>query len=72
MIIANTGGALTLLLIFMLGGFILPKNEIPDWWGWAYWVSPMSYGYNAIAVNEMYAPRWMNRNVSGYQSTIEC
>jgi ABC-type multidrug transport system permease subunit len=26
MIIANTGGALTLLLVFLLGGFILPKG----------------------------------------------
>lgn len=26
MIIANTGGALTLLLVFLLGGFILPKS----------------------------------------------
>lgn len=61
MIIANTGGALTLLLVFLLGGFILPKDKIPDWWGWAYWVSPLSYGYNALAVNEMFAPRWMNQ-----------
>ncbi|GKV36629.1 hypothetical protein SLEP1_g44737 [Rubroshorea leprosula] len=34
MIIANTGGALTLLLIFLLGGFIIPKNQIPKWWEW--------------------------------------
>ncbi|KAH6801487.1 ABC-2 and Plant PDR ABC-type transporter family protein [Perilla frutescens var. hirtella] len=61
MIMANTGGALTLLLVFLLGGFILPKDKIPDWWGWGYWVSPLSYGYNAIAVNEMFAPRWMNQ-----------
>jgi len=27
MIIANTGGALMLLLVFLLGGFILPKRE---------------------------------------------
>lgn len=26
MIIANTGGALTLLLVFLLGGFIVPKG----------------------------------------------
>lgn len=26
MIIANTGGALGLLLVFMLGGFIVPKG----------------------------------------------
>ncbi|GLU14435.1 hypothetical protein SLE2022_310060 [Rubroshorea leprosula] len=61
MIIANTGGALTLLLIFLLGGFIIPKNQIPKWWEWGYWVSPLSYGYNAMATNEMYAPRWMKQ-----------
>lgn len=38
-------------------------GTIPDWWGWGYWVSPLSYGFNAIAVNEMSAPRWMNKNV---------
>ncbi|CAN1836619.1 ABC transporter G family member 36, partial [Linum perenne] len=63
-IIANTGGALTLLLVFLLGGFLLPKGQIPVWWEWAYWVSPLSYGYNALAVNEMTAPRWMNRLAS--------
>ncbi|KAL1814400.1 hypothetical protein ACET3Z_016974 [Daucus carota] len=61
MIIANTGGALVLLLVFLLGGFILPKSEIPNWWEWGYWVSPLTYGYNSLAVNEMYAPRWMNK-----------
>ncbi|KAI5651241.1 hypothetical protein M9H77_37246 [Catharanthus roseus] len=64
MIIANTGGALALLLVFLLGGFILPKGKIPDWWGWGYWVSPLSYGFNAITVNEMFAPRWMDRLAS--------
>ncbi|KAM7471773.1 hypothetical protein LguiA_009956 [Lonicera macranthoides] len=64
MIVSNTGGALTVLLVFLLGGFILPKGQIPVWWEWAYWVSPLTYGYNAIAVNEMLAPRWMNRLAS--------
>ncbi|KAL6563264.1 transcription factor [Orobanche hederae] len=64
MIIANTGGALTLLLVFLLGGFILPKEQIPDWWGWGYWLSPLTYGYNAVAVNEMFAPRWMDKMAS--------
>ncbi|XP_030525586.2 ABC transporter G family member 29-like [Rhodamnia argentea] len=61
MIIANTGGALMLLLVFMLGGFILPRGQIPSWWKWGYWVSPMTYGFNAITVNEMFAPRWMDK-----------
>ncbi|KAE8684728.1 ABC transporter G family member 29 [Hibiscus syriacus] len=62
-VIANTGGALTLLLVFLLGGFIVPKREIPNWWEWAYWVSPLSYGYNAFTVNEVFAPRRMNKRV---------
>ncbi|XP_022979248.1 ABC transporter G family member 35-like [Cucurbita maxima] len=63
MIIANTGGSLILLLIFLLGGFIIPRSEIPKWWIWGYWISPLTYGFNAITVNEMFAPRWMNKMV---------
>lgn len=63
MIIANTGGSLILLLIFLLGGFIIPRGEIPKWWIWGYWISPLTYGFNAITVNEMFAPRWMNKMI---------
>ncbi|WVZ79813.1 hypothetical protein U9M48_027347 [Paspalum notatum var. saurae] len=63
MIIAHTGGALSLLIFFVLGGFLLPKAFIPKWWIWGYWISPLMYGYNALAVNEFYAPRWMNKFV---------
>ncbi|XP_059069636.1 ABC transporter G family member 35-like [Cryptomeria japonica] len=58
MIISNTGGTVCLLLIFMLGGFVLPKDSIPKWWMWGYWCSPLTYAQNAITVNEMLAPRW--------------
>uniref|UniRef100_A0ACD6AER2 Uncharacterized protein n=1 Tax=Avena sativa TaxID=4498 RepID=A0ACD6AER2_AVESA len=63
MIIASTGGALFLLIFFVLGGFLLPKDFIPKWWIWGYWISPLVYGYNALAVNEFYSPRWMNKFV---------
>ncbi|KAK4489205.1 hypothetical protein RD792_005000 [Penstemon davidsonii] len=61
MIIANTGGSLALVIMLLLGGFILPKDQYPDWWKWGYYVSPFSYGYNALSINEMFGPRWMNR-----------
>ncbi|KAK4489415.1 hypothetical protein RD792_005224 [Penstemon davidsonii] len=61
MVIANTGGSLALLLLFILGGFILPKDQYPDWWKWGYYVSPFSYGYNALSINEMFGPRWMSK-----------
>ncbi|KAL2454822.1 ABC transporter G family member 29 [Abeliophyllum distichum] len=61
MIIAHTGGALSLLLVFLLGGFILPQSEIPIWWQWVHWASPLFYSFNALTVNEMLSSRWMNK-----------
>ncbi|CAM6058811.1 unnamed protein product [Sphagnum tenellum] len=58
MIIANTFGSFALLVVFLLGGFILAKQNIHPWWVWGYWISPLSYAQNAIAVNEFLAPRW--------------
>ncbi|KAJ0964795.1 hypothetical protein J5N97_025933 [Dioscorea zingiberensis] len=71
MIISNTGGSLSLLIMFVLGGFIIPKAIIPKWWIWGYWASPLSYAYNALAVNELLAPRWMNKFVQGPDGTIK-
>ncbi|XP_045801854.1 ABC transporter G family member 36 [Trifolium pratense] len=68
MIIANTGGALMLLLVFLLGGFILPKRDIPNWWVWGYWISPLSYAFNAFSVNEMFDPRWSKPSSDGSTS----
>ncbi|KAH9312921.1 hypothetical protein KI387_027956 [Taxus chinensis] len=58
MTVASTGGVLAMLLIFMLGGFIIPKDSIPIWWIWGYWCSPLVYGQSAIVLNEMLDPRW--------------
>ncbi|KAH6765688.1 pleiotropic drug resistance 3 [Perilla frutescens var. hirtella] len=62
MIIANTFGSAALLIIFLLGGFILPKEMIKPWWVWAFWASPLSYAQRAISVNEFTAKRWMERS----------
>ncbi|KAJ0007311.1 hypothetical protein Pint_29980 [Pistacia integerrima] len=52
LVVANTFGAFALLLLFALGGFVLSREDIKDWWTWAYWCSPLMYGQNAIVVNE--------------------
>ncbi|CAM6100567.1 unnamed protein product [Calypogeia fissa] len=64
MIIANTGGSLALLVVFVLGGFLIPRTAIKPWWIWGYWISPLAYAQNAIDVNEFLAPEW-NHYVSG-------
>ncbi|GLT73346.1 hypothetical protein SLA2020_452130 [Shorea laevis] len=59
MVLANTFGSAALLVIFVMGGFIIPKSMIKPWSIWAFWLSPLSYGQSAISVNEFTATRWM-------------
>ncbi|GAY62771.1 hypothetical protein CUMW_220420 [Citrus unshiu] len=58
MVVANTFGSFTLLLILVLGGFVLSREDIKKWWKWAYWCSPLMYAQNAIAVNEFLGNSW--------------
>ncbi|WOH15074.1 hypothetical protein DCAR_0934609 [Daucus carota subsp. sativus] len=58
MIIANTLGSCTLLAVLALGGFVLSKDNIHPWWIWGYWISPLMYAQNAIAVNEFLGKSW--------------
>ncbi|KAG6550030.1 hypothetical protein Mapa_008543 [Marchantia paleacea] len=58
MIVANTGGSFSLLVIFVLGGFLVPRTSIKPWWIWGYWSSPLSYAQLAVNVNEFLAPQW--------------
>ncbi|XP_071711640.1 ABC transporter G family member 35-like [Rutidosis leptorrhynchoides] len=68
--IANTGGSVVLLLIFLLGGFILPKTQIPNWWEWAYWLSPLSYIFKAITINEFLDSRWTGKRSSDNSTNL--
>ncbi|THF96508.1 hypothetical protein TEA_027778 [Camellia sinensis var. sinensis] len=60
MIAANVFGSFTLLVVLILGGFILSRDDIKKWWIWGYWFSPMMHAQNAIAVNEFLGNSWRN------------
>eukprot|EP01018_Ginkgo_biloba_P026509 Gb_37006 [translate_table: standard] len=62
MIVANTFGSFALLVIFVLGGFIVSREDIKSWWKWGYWSSPLMYAQNGISVNEFLATRWQKPN----------
>ncbi|KAK6126339.1 hypothetical protein DH2020_039911 [Rehmannia glutinosa] len=61
-VVATTLGTFTLLVVFVLGGFIVAKDDLDPWLKWAYYVSPMSYGQNAIVMNEFLDERWSTPN----------
>ncbi|KAK2646936.1 hypothetical protein Ddye_022131 [Dipteronia dyeriana] len=58
MVVATTAGTFTLIIMFLCGGFIIPRFSLPPWLRWAFWISPMAYGEIGISLNEFLAPRW--------------
>ncbi|GFZ17803.1 pleiotropic drug resistance 6 [Actinidia rufa] len=69
-VIANTMGTFSLFLVFVLGGFIVSKNDIKPWLLWGYYVSPMMYGLNAISINEFLDDRWSKPLNDSNQPTV--
>ncbi|XP_015083661.1 pleiotropic drug resistance protein 1-like [Solanum pennellii] len=57
-IVANTFGSCALLVVLVMGGFILSRDDVKQWLIWGYWISPMMYAQNAIAVNEFLGKSW--------------
>ncbi|XVF66043.1 hypothetical protein PTKIN_Ptkin10aG0002400 [Pterospermum kingtungense] len=58
MVAATTVGTMILVLMFLFGGFIIPRPALPPWLRWGFWLSPMTYGEIGISLNEFLAPRW--------------
>ncbi|XP_062089776.1 pleiotropic drug resistance protein 1-like [Humulus lupulus] len=58
MITGGTVSSLVFLLLVGLSGFVLSRDDIKKWWMWGYWISPMMYGQNALAVNEFLGRSW--------------
>ncbi|PSS01153.1 Pleiotropic drug resistance protein [Actinidia chinensis var. chinensis] len=58
LVVASTLASFTFLVIIVLCGFVLSRDNIKKWWIWGYWLSPMTYGQNAIAVNEFLGHSW--------------
>ncbi|EFA85150.1 ABC transporter G family protein [Heterostelium album PN500] len=42
------------ILFMIFSGYILPGVNIPNWWIWMYYLSPLKYVLDALASNEMY------------------
>ncbi|WOG89279.1 hypothetical protein DCAR_0208516 [Daucus carota subsp. sativus] len=58
LILANTFGGIAMLLLFSLGGFVMARGDVKDYWVWGYYSSPVMYCMNAIAVNEFLGHQW--------------
>lgn len=50
--VANAISLLSDLLFSIYSGFVITKGEIPVYLSWIYWISPLTWGIRAIAVNQ--------------------
>ncbi|XP_078174137.1 ABC transporter G family member 45-like isoform X2 [Carex rostrata] len=57
-VVTNVISTSSLVLIVILGGFLIGRDDLQPWLRWAYWISPFSYSLNAIALNEFLDNRW--------------
>jgi ABC-type multidrug transport system permease subunit len=57
-VMANMLGTAALIAIYILGGFVISKDNLQPWLRWGYWTSPFTYAQNAVALNEFLDDRW--------------
>ncbi|KAI3518207.1 hypothetical protein L1887_06696 [Cichorium endivia] len=62
-VLANTLGAFILLLILVLGGFVVAKDDTEPWMAWGFYASPMMYAQTALVLNEFLDERWNAPNI---------
>uniref|UniRef100_A0A0E0F6P0 ABC transporter domain-containing protein n=1 Tax=Oryza meridionalis TaxID=40149 RepID=A0A0E0F6P0_9ORYZ len=56
---------MSLLVILLFGGFLIPQPSMPNWLKWGFWLSPLSYAEIGLTGNEFLAPRWLKITISG-------
>ena len=49
---------ISIVLMVLFSGFILPPGQIPDWWIWFYYLNPVAYAYKAVVINQYTCPRY--------------
>uniref|UniRef100_A0A0E0B1J5 ABC transporter domain-containing protein n=2 Tax=Oryza TaxID=4527 RepID=A0A0E0B1J5_9ORYZ len=68
-VVASTMGSSCILISMLSSGFILSREEIKKWWIWGYWISPLMYALNTLAVNEFLGNSW-NKTISGFSKPL--
>ena len=52
-LVFGTSCAVVIMLLTFLGsGFLILRQQLPPWWKWLFWVSPLQYALTGLANNE--------------------
>ena len=50
--VANPVSMISVLFFLLFAGFVITKEQIPDYLIWIYWINPMAWSIRALAVNQ--------------------
>ncbi|OWZ19440.1 ABC transporter [Phytophthora megakarya] len=50
--VANPISSVSILFFILFGGFVITKEQIPDYLIWIYWINPIAWCVRALAVNQ--------------------
>ncbi|EEY54023.1 ATP-binding Cassette (ABC) Superfamily [Phytophthora infestans T30-4] len=50
--VANPISSVSILFFILFGGFVITKDQIPDYLIWIYWINPIAWCVRALAVNQ--------------------
>ncbi|KAG1706776.1 hypothetical protein DVH05_028704 [Phytophthora capsici] len=50
--VANPISSVSILFFILFGGFVITKDQIPDYLIWVYWMNPIAWCVRALAVNQ--------------------
>ncbi|XP_040385578.1 ABC transporter G family member 49 [Oryza brachyantha] len=65
MAVGSVSATMSLLVVLLFGGFLIPRSSMPNWLKWGFWLSPLSYAEIGLTGNEFLAPRWLKITISG-------
>uniref|UniRef100_K3WZJ5 ABC transporter domain-containing protein n=1 Tax=Globisporangium ultimum (strain ATCC 200006 / CBS 805.95 / DAOM BR144) TaxID=431595 RepID=K3WZJ5_GLOUD len=66
---ANPIANVSVLFFMLFAGFVVLKSQIPDYFIWLYWLSPISWSIRAIAINEYRSDKY---DVCDYDGVAYC
>lgn len=49
----------------LFAGFVVPKDQFPDWLIWGYWINPLAWALRALVVNSYGSPLLENCTYAG-------
>ncbi|KJE94261.1 ABC transporter mdrA2 [Capsaspora owczarzaki ATCC 30864] len=50
--IANAVIPAVIAIFLLFNGYLVPYGSFPEGWKWMYWISPLHYSYEGLAINE--------------------